>query len=118
MICPKCGSEYVDGIFECADCLVKLIPAEDYVREDDLEISLDDWKEIFSTVDPIEIEMVKANLKGAGIESVSLSKVDRTKLSVFYTGSASIKLYVKEENVETAKQIIDDINKTEAKDEE
>lgn len=118
MICPNCGAEYVEGVTECSDCLVELIPNDEFFNEDDVEVSPEDWDEVFSSIDPIEIEMVKANLKGAGIESVSLSKQDTTKLSVFYVGAASIKLYVRKENVESAKQIIDDINKTEIKDDE
>ena len=118
MICPNCKAEYVEGIKICADCGTELIPNAEFIKEDEGEISLDDWKEVYSSNDPIFIEMLKANLKGAGIDAVYFSKEDRMRLNLSYVGAAAIKLFVKEENLETAKQIMDDINATEIKDEE
>jgi hypothetical protein len=118
MICPNCGAEYVEGIFECSDCFVELIPKDDFIDEDNLDVSLADWKEVFSSNDMIEAEMIKANLRGAGIDAVIFSKEDRMRINLSYVGAAPIKLFVKENNVETAQQIIKDINETETGDDE
>lgn len=119
MICPNCETEYVDGILVCADCGTVLIPNKDFVKEaEDEIISLASWKVVHSTYDIIEAEMLKANLSGAGIETVIFSKEDRMRLNLSYVGSAPIKLFVQEENFETAVQILKEIYNTEIKDDE
>ncbi len=116
MICPKCKAEYVDGIKICTDCNIELISANEFTDYDDLNVSLSDWKEVFKTSDFIEAEMVKSNLTSAGIDAVIFSKEDRMRLNLSYVGSAPIKIFVKENDVETALDILNDINNSNLED--
>ena len=104
MICPNCEAEYVDGVLICADCEIDLITKEEF------ELHLvhhDDWTSVYSTDVIYEAEMMKANLTGANIDSIILSQKDK---NFPVTGDLSvIKLMVKKEDVEEAKNIIADI---------
>ena len=106
MICPKCEAEYVKGVTLCADCGTELIPKEDF------ELNLvhhEDWISVYSTDVRYEAEMIKANLKGANIESIILSQKDKNFPA---TGDLSvIKVLVKKEDSYDAENIIKDINK-------
>ena len=106
MICPKCEAEYVKDVTVCADCGTELIPKEDF------ELNLvhhEDWTSVYSTDVIYEAEMIKANLKGANIESIILSQKDKNFPA---TGDLSvIKVLVKKEDSDDAENIIKDINK-------
>lgn len=119
MICPNCEAEFVEGITTCSDCGTGLIANDEFIKEDDDNlVSLEDWKVVYSTHDIIEAEMMKSNLSGAEIEAIVFSKEDRMRLNLSFAGSAPIKIYVREESVEEAKRIINEINNTEVKDED
>ena len=106
MICPSCEAEYVDGVLICADCEIDLITKEDFELH---LIHHDDWAAIYSTDVMYEVEMMKANLAGANIDSIILSQKDK---SFPATGDLSvIKLMVKKQDAEDAKNIIADIIK-------
>jgi hypothetical protein len=113
MICPKCESEYVDGIKTCIDCGTELIPVEEF--EGHL-VHPKDWVIIYSCDDPIEAEMLKSNLQGAEIESIIISQKDRNYPTV---GDLSVvKLLTKKTDAQEALAIINDINNSKIDDEE
>ncbi|MBK8945219.1 MAG: DUF2007 domain-containing protein [Ignavibacteriae bacterium] len=108
MICPNCEIEYVEGIKICVECGTELITNESFELN---LINYDDWEIVFTTSDTIEAEMIKANLEGAGIESIILSQQDKNFPS---PGDLSIiKILVKKEDLDDAKEIITDISREE-----
>jgi len=112
MICPKCEYEYIDGITVCADCGTELIPVEDFEGK---LLHPADWFIIYTCADPLEAEMIKSNLSGAGIESIIISQKDRSYPSI--GDMAVVKLLVKKKDGSEALAIINDINSTDLNDE-
>lgn len=68
-----------------------------------------EWKLLHTCSTDIDASHIKSNLEGAGIECEILSQVDSTRM--FNIGElAIVKLYVKEEDYQDAKLILNDIN--------
>ncbi|OGP66497.1 MAG: hypothetical protein A2W27_04580 [Deltaproteobacteria bacterium RBG_16_44_11] len=65
MFCPKCKSEYREGVYKCADCGVYLIDALPPKSEDDMRYV--DMIEIFSTYNQGDIAFIKSVLDGEDI---------------------------------------------------
>jgi len=63
MFCPRCRTEYRDGLTECADCQVALVPA--------LEIEVQDCRPasvaVFESNDRFTVSLAKGSLEDAGI---------------------------------------------------
>ncbi|MFA7287949.1 MAG: DUF2007 domain-containing protein [Melioribacteraceae bacterium] len=114
MICPNCESEYIDGIITCADCGIELIPEKEF--EGNL-ITPADWVIAFTSMDPIEVDMLKANLEGADIECLILSQKD-SSYNISNSNFSLVKLLVKKSDAKTAAEIINDINDRAEEDEE
>jgi hypothetical protein len=96
--CPSCKKEFDDNVLVCPDCGVELIPVE----------TVEDWVTVYTTEDPTEAEMLKANLNGAGIDVVILNEKDTSFPS--YGDLSVVKVTVRPKDFEEAKEIIEDIN--------
>lgn len=107
-ICPNCEYEYVEGVAECPDCGYLLIPKEEF--EEHL-INPEDWAEVYSTNVEYEAEMLKANLEGAGIETLVQTKKDRSFPAI--GDLAVIKILVRKSDLDESRLIIEDINSRE-----
>ena len=105
LICPNCEAEYNEGVTVCPDCDVELIDKQEFERH---LIASEDWETAYTCSEIYEAEMLKANLEGAGIETMIVSKKDRNFPTV---GDMSfIRLMVRKDDLESALQIIQDIN--------
>jgi len=113
MICPNCEYEYIEGIKYCADCGAALIPTEDFEKN---LLHPKDWIVAFASTDTYTAEMLKANLEGAEIDSIIISRRDRSYPVL--GDQAGVKLLVKKKDAEAALQIINDINSAKTDDEE
>jgi hypothetical protein len=108
MICPSCEYEYVEGITKCPDCGEKLIPMQEFTNN---LTKPEDWVTVYTCSETYEADMLKANLEGAGIQSMVLFQKD---LSFPTPGDLSvIKLKVKKDDIQEAQRIINDINSSE-----
>lgn len=113
MICPNCESEYIEGIVECPDCKTMLVTKEDFEGK---LVHPEDWVIVHTTDHEYLAEMYKANLHGAGIESLIWGQKDS---SFPAPGDLSIiKILVKKIDAEKAAEIIEEINKTEISDDD
>lgn len=102
--CPDCKSEYVDGTTICADCGTELVPQ----LAEEVHLSEEEFSEVYSAEQLFEVEMIKANLDGAGIESFILNQKDRNYPS---SGDLTvIKLYVKSKDADDALSFIQNLN--------
>ncbi len=103
MFCPRCKSEYREGILKCANCGVDLIgvkppePADDFGDEE--------FVEVFSTYQQGDIAFIKSVLDGEGI-------------TYFFQGESSImliaagayaRLMVKADEAERAREILQEL---------
>jgi len=106
-VCPNCKYEYVNGITICPDCNSNLVDPITLIQPPELEEK--DWKVIFTSDQEYELQMLKDNLTGAGIDSIIFSQRDRN----FPTpGDLSIiSLLVRNENVEDAVNFINEVLK-------
>ena len=103
MFCPKCKSEYRDGFYKCADCGVDLVVQSPPEQED--EVGYVDLVEVYSTYQQSDIAFIKSVFDGEGI-------------TYFFEGESSImlvaagayaRLLVKAEEVQRAKEILQDL---------
>jgi hypothetical protein len=65
MFCPKCGNEYREGFYKCADCGLDLVGALPPEQTDNL--GKVQFVEVFSTYQQGDIAFIKSVLDGEGI---------------------------------------------------
>ena len=107
MFCPKCKTEYREGFTRCADCEVDLIaelspesePIEEYVDLIDIKT--------FSSRH--EAELAKGFLEANGVNAV-VSGDDYGGIHPGLSFSTGVRLSVKEEDVEEAKNLFLEAN--------
>ena len=104
MFCPKCRSEFIDGIKKCPECMVELIeelppkpkkpktPKPEFVN----------YEEIPAPLNPAGIPLIKSILDSEGI--TYFIKGENYQISF-----ATPKLMVRTDQVENAKELIKDL---------
>jgi hypothetical protein len=84
MFCPKCGIEYREGFYECADCKVPLV--WELTPEPEPSAERIEFVTVLETYDPSLIAVAKSFLQAAGFRCVVLGEgmryVDPIKLQV------------------------------------
>jgi protein-S-isoprenylcysteine O-methyltransferase Ste14 len=102
MYCPECRSEYREGFFECAECLVPLVaslspeepePIPEYV----------DLEEVMTSFDTGEIAMARSILDYHQISYL----VQGENFSTCY-GSMPARIFVSKDKVNEAKGLLHD----------
>jgi hypothetical protein len=108
MYCPKCKCEYVEGIYECVDCHVKLVyelPGEPeetyeemtYIEDNDAEMSY-----VGMYHDLGSAEIVKDFLADNGIEAIP----------IVYRFDQVTRLYVPKEDAQKAEELLKEFDST------
>ena len=103
MFCPKCKREYREGFFKCADCGVDLIAGQPPETEGDVRYV--EMVEIFSTYNQGDIAFIKSVLDGE--EITYYFQGENSNLMV--GGGAYARLLVQTDDVERAKEILQDL---------
>ncbi len=105
MFCPKCKAEYREGFSRCADCDVDLVPELPPEIEEIPEYV--DWIKITSFMNRYEADLAQGLLEANDIEAVTFSD-DCGSVDPALTFALGIRLMVKEEDVERAKEVLID----------
>lgn len=104
--CPECKSEYEEGILKCSDCGAQLVPQLEEEHKD-VHFPDGDYTLVYVSNQIIDVDMIKANLDGAGIESYVLNQSDSNNLDATRQNA---KLFVKTEDAEDALSFIKNLN--------
>jgi hypothetical protein len=107
MFCPKCKAEYREGFYRCADCEIDLVyelpPETEQLSEQPIEyLNLVNIKTYYNRH---EAELAKGFLSVNGINAVVFGD-DYGGIQPGLSFSIGVKLLVKEEDVEKAKEIL------------
>lgn len=106
MFCPKCRSEYVEGISECDDCRVPLVAELPEEAEDEYEY--EHFVSVKTYFTRSEADFDQSVLAGNGIESFVASDDAggiRPELAFF----RGVKLMIHAKDLERVEQIFDDL---------
>ena len=106
MFCPKCRSEYVDGVSECEDCQVALV--EELPEEAEDEYEYEHFVSVKTYLTRAEAELDQSVLAANGIESFVASDDAggvRPELAFF----RGVKLMIHAKDLERVEQIFDDL---------
>ncbi len=66
MFCPKCGTEYREGFYKCADCDFELV-SELPELPPEPKPEFIDYEEVLATYNPADIAILKSILESEGI---------------------------------------------------
>lgn len=105
MFCPKCKAEYREGFTRCADCDVDLVDKLSPEPEETPEYV--DWVKIYTFTARYEADLAQGLLEANDIEAVTFSD-DCGSVDPALTYVLGVRLMVKKEDVESAKEILRD----------
>jgi hypothetical protein len=105
MICPKCKSEFIEGVYICTDCkipLVDFLPVSDEKSED--QFADTNFISVYTPISSQEVSIIKMIMEREGIPFYI--KNDRLHGAVLFSiqGPGKMELFVPEE---CAQQVID-----------
>jgi hypothetical protein len=103
MFCPNCKAEYKEGILRCAECDVDLVSELPPEPEDIPEYV--DWEDLISFADKYEADLAQGLLEANNIEAVTVSD-DCGSVYPSMTYVHGIRLMVKKEDLEAAKEVL------------
>jgi len=103
MFCPKCGAEYREGFYKCAECGTDLVAGQPPETEDDVRYV--EMVEVFSTYNPGDIAIIKSILDGEGIHYYFQG--ENTNLMV--GGGSYARLLVQADQVERVRDILQEL---------
>jgi hypothetical protein len=106
MFCPICRTEYVEGVTECADCGVELV--ESLPEEESFDTEYIDHEPVLGTYNPGDVALLKSVLDSAGITYY----FDGDAVNPMRTYVEPAWLYVKSDQVEEARDLIDGLELT------
>ncbi len=104
MFCPKCGSEYRPEFTRCAECDVDLVP--DLPQSAEAESEYPEYQEVLSTYSPSDVAFIKSLLDGEGITYFFQGE----SLAPYVYYALPMRLFVKEDEIETAAAIVKDVD--------
>jgi hypothetical protein len=103
MFCPKCKSEYKEGISKCADCDVALI--NNLPPEMELEPDFIEYENVLETYNHTDVAMIQSLLDGSGITYYA----DGEMFSNARPFIEPVRIMVKTDQVEMAKEVLSDL---------
>jgi hypothetical protein len=109
MFCPKCGAEYREGFYRCADCEIALVHELSPVPEPSAEYL--NLAHIKTYSDRHEADLVKGLLSENGIEAY-IQGDEFGGYEPVLSFLKGIRLLVKEEDVEGANKLLREIAET------
>lgn len=107
MFCPECGAEFREGIEQCFDCEVPLIP------EPPPEPEVEAYVTVLETFDVSIIPLLKTALAGAGIpyrfrgEGLMNIFPAKTRGALFHDSAGEVLVRVPESRADEARQLLE-----------
>ena len=102
MFCPNCGAEYVEGVVECADCRVALVPE----RLPEKEMEKPEFEKILTIFNVGDIAVIRSVFDAGKIEYV----FDGENFNLVDPMIQPARLYVKASQAAMAKELLKDMN--------
>lgn len=103
MFCPKCGAEYRESFYKCADCGADLVEGQPPEAGD--EVRYVEMVEVFSTYNQGDIAFIKSVLDG---EDIHYYFQGESTLMMIAAGSYA-RLLVQADQVERVRDILQEI---------
>jgi predicted amidophosphoribosyltransferase len=102
--CPKCRSEFIEGISVCDDCGVSLV--SELAPEGEMRETADDLVEVWRTQGEINAQLVRSLLEASGISSMLSGETLRLTHGLTIDGLALVRISVRAEDVARASDTI------------